>query len=452
MTTFAQGREPSGRASTAARALQALGARPGRPVVALTRSSEILALLAFAAAAIPAPFFPLDPSLPRAIRRRLLEQSGDALVLGDDGGVAIEAVLSGAPDAPLAFAPPAGPALLIATGGSSGEPKAVVLTGDNLRASAAASAAITPLGPGDRWLASVPLFHIGGFSILARCAFAGADLVLGEGYDAESLLSRLIAERVTHVSLTPTMLAQLAALGSPPQSLRHALVGGASLPARLARGAAGLGWPVQPTYGMTETGSQLATLSSLPAGWRSGRMGRPLPGVEIALTPDGRVKARGAVVMHGYANPGLAPGDGLHEGWFVTSDLAEISASGELTVLGRADDVIVTGGKKVLPSAVEDLLAACPGIGRFAVMGQPDPLWGEAVAVVYDGTIRPDELLSFCRRHVEGAFRPRSAQRLESFPLLANGKIDRLALRKRAFGDEAEAGAGGQQDFAADDL
>ena len=288
--------------------------------------------------------------------------------------------------------------------------------------------------------------------ILARCAFAGADLVLGESFDAEHILSHLAAERITHVSLTPTMLAQLAALGSAPPNLRHALVGGASLSPRLAREAAELGWPVQPTYGMTETCSQLATLSRLPQGWRSGRMGRPLPCVEIALAPDGRLKARGPVIMHGYANPTLAPGDGLHDGWFIANDLADISAVGELTILGRADDVIVTGGKKVLPSVVEDLLADCPGIGRYAVVGQPDPSWGEIVAVLYDGPIKPDELLSWPQGEVAGAWRPRAADRIDPFPLLANGKINRLALRKRAFGDETQTGAGGKQDFAADDL
>ncbi|MGP0104994.1 AMP-binding protein [Rhodoblastus sp.] len=287
--------------------------------------------------------------------------------------------------------------------------------------------------------------------MLARCAFAGADLVLGEGFDAQKILSRLAAERITHVSLTPTMLAQLAALGSPPPKLRHALVGGASLSPRLAREAADLGWPVQPTYGMTETCSQLATRSCLPEGWRGGRMGRPLPGVEIGLTEDGRPKARGPIVMNGYANPTLASGDGLRDGWFVASDFAEISPSGELNILGRADDVIVTGGKKVLPSVVEDLLADCPGIGHYAVMGQPDPLWGAIVAVLYDGPIPPDDLLAWRRGEAAAAFRPRAAHRIEPFPLLANGKIDRLALRKRAFGDETQTGAVGKQDFAADD-
>ncbi len=159
-----------------------------------------------------------------------------------------------------------GPALLIATSGSSGRPKVVVLTGGNLVAAATASAKITPLRPGDRWLACLPLFHIGGFSIVARCALAGAEALLHQGFDAERVFDALTSGRISHVSLTPTMLAQILALGrAPPRDLRHVLVGGAALSSELAQRAASENWPIQPTYGMSETGSQIATLPSASA-------------------------------------------------------------------------------------------------------------------------------------------------------------------------------------------
>jgi O-succinylbenzoic acid--CoA ligase len=286
------------------------------------------------------------------------------------------------------------------------------------------------------------LFHIGGFSILSRCAYAGARLILHQGFDAQKVQDALVAQRVTHLSLTPSMLAQLLALDQkPPPSLRHVLVGGAALSPELASQAFARKWPVQPTYGMSETCSQLATLPRLPPDWRGGQVGRPLPGAEVALTPDGRLKARGAMVMRGYANPDLAPGVGLEDGWFVSNDLAEISDRGDITVLGRADDVIVSAGKKLVPAQIARELRPCPGLGEFAVVGRSDPVWGEIVAVVYTGAIPASELLDWARARLAPAFRPRAAVPVAALPLLANGKPDRSALREIARGDQTKAGA-----------
>jgi O-succinylbenzoic acid--CoA ligase len=429
------------RAGAVADMLRRAGARRGRPVVAVSASSEALALTARAAFRLGCPFFPLDPALPPPIRADLLAQIGDGLIVGDEGAVSTEAILSAAPGEALALTPPPGPALLIATSGSSGRPKIAVLTGASLAAAAGASARITPLGPGDRWLACLPLFHIGGFSILARCALAGAEAVLHQGFDPERVFAALARERISHVSLTPTLLAHLLSLRRPaPETLRHALVGGASLSADLARQAAVERWPVQPTYGMSETASQLATLPNLPRGWRSGHVGSPLPGAEVALDGEGRLKIRGPMVMQGYANPELTPGDGLVDGWFASNDLAEITPEGELVILGRRDDVIVTGGKKVHPAGVETLLGLCPGVEAAAVVGRPDPLWGEIVTAIFVGPMTADELLDWSRAHVAGAHRPRAAIKVDNIPLLVNGKPDRLKLRELAVGDNSEAG------------
>ena len=432
------------RAASLVPMLRRAGAKPGRPVVAVTASAEALASAACAAFALDSPFFPLDPGLPAALAANLLDQIGACVEIGEGRDLSTGDILAAEPGAALDLRPPHGPALLIATSGSSGRPKAVVLTGAALAASASASAEVTPLRAGDRWLACLPLFHIGGFSILTRCALAGAQALPHQGFDAERVHAALVRERVSHVSLTPTMLAQVLALDRPaPAALRHVLVGGAALSAELARRAAAAGWPIQPTYGMSETCAQIATLPRLPPDWRPGSVGRPLKGAEIALTADGRLKARGPMLMQGYANPELAPGDGLADGWFVTNDLAEIAADGALTVLGRADETIVTGGKKVHPAAVENQLARCPGVAFVAVAGRPDPVWGELVTAVYCGSLSPDDLLNWCRDHVAGAFRPRAAVRLKTPPLLANGKPDRLKLRELARGREAETGAVG---------
>ena len=119
------------------------------------------------------------------------------------------------------------------------------------------------------------------------------------------------------------------------------------------------------------------------------------------------------------------------DGWFITEDLGEMDATGQLTVKGRRDDVVVTGGKKIQPIQVESLLNACPGLREVAILGIPDPLWGERLALAYTGDWSEPAILDWCRAHLSGAYRPRFALRLSSLPLLSNGKLDRKTLRER---------------------
>jgi O-succinylbenzoic acid--CoA ligase len=390
------------------------------------------------------PLFPLDPGLPDPAITDLLDQAGVSLVVSDRA-VADRAhlptteVLACAMGQQAPWRPPEGVALLIATSGSSGGPKVVMLTGAALAAAARASATRTPLGPGDTWLACLPLFHIGGFSILTRCALAGAEALIHERFDATRVMGALTDARVTHLSLVPAMLARLCDFGPPPGTLRHLLIGGAALATDLAERAAGLGWPIQPTYGMSETASQVATLPALAHPWRAGHVGAPLPGAEVALDPEGRLKVRGPMLMAGYANPDLRPGDGLSDGWFMTADLADIAEDNEIIILGRADDVIISAGKKVLPGMVEDLLARCPMVDAVAVAGRPDAVWGELVVAVFTGAGTPDAVLDWCRAEMPSTLRPRAAVKIGALPLLANGKPDRHALRRLVREEPGEA-------------
>ena len=432
----------SHRASAAAILLRQAGATAGQPVVALTRSPETLAILLHAAAAIGVPLFPLDPALPPSAIDDLRDQAGGRLLVGDGLPLSAERIAACPAGRPLPWHPPRGVALLVATSGSSGRPKAVMLTGNNLAASARASASRTPLGPGDRWLVCLPLFHIGGVSILTRCALANAEAVLHQGFDAGRVMHSLAAERITHLSLVPTMLAQLLDTGQcPPPSLRHVLVGGAALLDSLAERASAVGWPIQPTYGMSEAASQIATLTRLPRPWRQGHVGRPFDGVELALDGDGRIRVRGAMVMAGYANPALKGGDGLDDSWFVTSDLGEIAPSGDLVVLGRADEMIVSGGKKIHPATVEGLVANCPRLDAIGIASRPDPVWGEIVVAIFSGDLSTATLLDWCAANLPASLRPRQARRVDALPLLSNGKVDRSALRRLAVGIDPQAGA-----------
>ncbi|WP_051631097.1 class I adenylate-forming enzyme family protein [Afifella pfennigii] len=447
-------------AETVAGLLAREGAAAGRPVAVVTRSARALTLVALAAPRLPAPVFPIDPALPEAAIEDLLAQAGTDFLVGERPLAGARFLASEEVLAARTSHGAAGPlwpdsaeiALILATSGSSGRPKAVMLSGANLHAAARASAAAAPLRAGDIWFACLPLFHIGGFSILVRTVLAGAEALVAERFEAGAVLAALRERQVTHLSLVPAMLAKLLATEeSPaPESLRHLILGGAALAPELARRAAARGWPVQPSYGMSETASQLATLAALPPGWQAGFVGPPLTGAEVALDGAGRLKVRGATVMAGYANPALAPGDGLEDGWFTTSDLAEIDDCGAITVLGRADEAIVTGGKKVMPQPVEALLATLSGIAAAGVAGRPDPIWGEVVTAVYAGTLEERAVLSWCRQNVSGAMRPRAALCVPALPVLASGKPDRSAIKRLAAGkdvvrDDADAGGGRQR-------
>ncbi|WP_295387433.1 AMP-binding protein [uncultured Thiodictyon sp.] len=328
-------------------------------------------------------------------------------------------------------------ALVVETSGSTGAPRAAMLTQANLLAAAAVSNRHLGLGAGDCWLCCLPLRHIGGLCITYRCALAGAALLLHCGFDAAAVAADLERRCVTHLSLVPPMLARLLALDRrPPPSLRVVLVGGQALSTALAGQAITAGWPLHVTYGMTETATQIATSGRLSAPPAPGAVGRSLAGLEVDCAADFEaprpLRVRGAVVMAGYVNPGRRPGVGLADGWFTTSDLACRGPDGDLCILGRADDVLVTGGVNVHPLRVESLLAGAPGVGAVAVVGLDDPVWGARLVALYTGAAAPAALDLWCREHLAGAQRPRVFMAVAELPVLESGKLDRGRLRALA--------------------
>lgn len=382
---------------------------------AASTSAQALAFSAYACAFRGVPFFPLNSALPQPRRNALLEPSGTSL-------------------------PPV--ELLIATSGSSGEPKCVMLSGENLAASVAASRERLPLQQGDVWLDCLPLCHIGGLSILYRCAEARATVLLHEGFDARRVWNDLAGYSVTHISLVPAMLARLLdiAHGAPPHfTLKYALIGGGALSGELAARARACGWPLCVTYGMSETASQLATLFPLPENWTPGCVGVPLPGFEVRIsgqdaTGVGVIQARGAAVMAGYANPAHEFGVGLRDGWLTTGDLGRIDDRGQLHVLGRRDDMLVSGGVNVHPLAVETLLLRFPGVRDAALTALPDAVWGDLLVALVVGDVEPEHLAVWCRENLASSLRPRVIRRVAELPRNALGKLERVKLKSMAQG------------------
>ena len=217
---------------------------------------------------------------------------------------------------------------------------------------------------------------------------------------------------------------------APPESLRVVLIGGGCLPAELAARAHQDGWPLCVSFGMSETASQLSTDCNANAGLDSGRVGKPLEGFELSLSREGRIKVLGQAVMAGYVNPELEPGDGLSDGWFETGDLGEIDQDGSLRILGRVDDRLVSGGKTIHPTEVENLLNCCEGVKEVAVTGVPDPVWGDRLVALYVGSIDEQALSAWVKSNLPSALRPRQFIRVKELPRIGMDKIDRVALRR----------------------
>lgn len=321
------------------------------------------------------------------------------------------------------------PMAVLFTSGSGGQPRAVALSRRAFAASAAASARRLGWRDGDRWLLALPPAHVGGLSVLTRCLQARRTVVLGAGLDPVGLLRLMAREAITLASLVPAQLARLLAAHAdpPPSSLRAVLVGGGPCPAATLAEGRRRGWPLLPTYGLTEACSQVATVApgEAPVG-----CGRPLEGVEVRLV-RGEISLRGATLFDGYVENGEVTPRLDEDGWFATGDLGELDEPGNLHVRGRLDDLIVTGGENVAPAEVEEALVGCPGVAEALVVGVPDEVWGEVVAALVvsrPGAAPAAAELERCLGCALAPFkRPRVLRWVEQLPLTPGGKPDRVA-------------------------
>jgi O-succinylbenzoic acid--CoA ligase len=297
--------------------------------------------------------------------------------------------------------------LVVHTSGTTSEPKEVALTWGNIRAHADASRAALGLGDDERWLCPMPLTHVGGLMVLYRSWIHGWEaLVEPPPFDAARVAQRLMAGEATIVSLVPTMLARVldAGLREPP-NLRRVVLGGAPIDPALLRRAAQAGVPVTETYGLTEACSMVTV------------GGRPLPGLDVRLAPDGEILVAGPVV---------AGGGVLH-----TGDLGAFDAAGRLSIVGRKADTIVTGGENVAPAEVEAVLLAHPGVAEAGVFARPHPEWGEAVTaqVVARTAVDPEDLRRWCAERLAPYKVPKAVELVDSLPRTASGKLLRRSLR-----------------------
>jgi O-succinylbenzoic acid--CoA ligase len=333
----------------------------------------------------------------------------------------------------LAGSRPDGVAVLW-TSGTSGAPRGVVLSSDNLRASASAAAERLSLGPSDRWLASLSTAHVGGLALVTRSVLLGSETVAVGPFDAGRAAALIREGRVTHASLVPTQLLRiLEEFGDapPPETFRCALIGGAHAPSGLVEHALEAGWPVALTYGMTEMSSQVATAPPARVRRKPGTPGRALAGVELRIAPDGEILCRGATRAVGYvaSREPLVDGDG----WVHTGDLGRLDEDGDLWITGRRSSRIISGGVTVDPTEVEETLRTHPSVVDVCVVGLPDEEWGEKLAaavIPVEGELELEALDRWARECLSPAKRPRRWWLVGALPLNANGKVDRQRVEE----------------------
>ena len=338
------------------------------------------------------------------------------------------------------------PLAVVFTSGTTGAPKGVVLSRAAVVASAEASAARLGWEEGDRWWLSLAPAHVGGLSIVTRCLAARRTVVLAPELDPPAQLELVRQQRVTLLSLVAAQLRRLldAHGGKAPESVRAVLVGGGPCPLPLLAEAWRRGWPVLPTYGLTEACSQVATA---PPGWRpqDGLALPPLPGVQVRVVA-GEVQVRGPTVCSGLVPAPAHPSPFTPDGWLRTGDLGWVDAAGRVEVRGRRDTVIVTGGEKVAPEEVEAALLAVPGVREALVFGIEDPVWGSLVAAavvpVAGASLEPAALQEGVRGLLAPYKLPRRLAVVPELPRLPTGKPDRAGAAAR-LGGVLERGRGG---------
>ncbi len=396
--------ELSAAAIGAAGALQRMGVRSGDRVALALPSVEEFAVALHGCLVAGAVAVPIDLRLTQS--ERAARMAGARVVVSDPLGSA-RVARAAADDRDPAVA-------VMHTSGTTAAPKPVVLTHGNWTANALGSAVALGLDPAERWLCPMPLTHVGGLSIPIRSAIYATTAVVHGRFDTAAVLEEVMnpERRITLVSLVSTMLSRLldAGLRRPP-TLRWVLLGGGPIPTALLERAAAAGVPVAPSYGMTETCSQLATF-----GW-------PLPGGEIRLSGEGEVLASGPMV-----SAAALAGDGrLH-----TGDLGRFDERGRLVIIGRKADTIVTGGENVAPVEVEDVLLSHPAVADAAVHGRDHAEWGEAVVasvVTADGrAVSPDELRTHCAARLAGFKVPKRFEFVAALPRSQTGKLLRREL------------------------
>ncbi len=334
---------------------------------------------------------------------------------------------------------------IIHTSGTSGRPKATVLSYGNIYHSALASARTLGTWPSDRWLCVLPLYHVGGLSIILRSLIYGTAVELLPAFDVDEVNRTLCDKPISIVSLVPTMLQRLldAKKRAWNPQLRLVLLGGEAAKPSLIEHCLAEAIPVAASYGLSEASSQVATALPQQLRDKTGTVGKPLPftqvriadegGETLAADAPGEVLVKGATVMRGYHGDAPATDRALRAGWLHTGDIGYLDADGDLFILQRRSDLIISGGENIYPAEVEATLRLHPALDDALVFALPDEQWGQRVAALVQlkkgKTVAANELIDFARQHLARYKVPREFAFAE-LPSSASGKVMRSAAQQ----------------------
>ncbi|MFG2730532.1 class I adenylate-forming enzyme family protein [Streptomyces canus] len=440
----------------AARHLQDLGIGSGDVVALKLRNRVEFVVVLFAAWRLGATVTPVNPSLTDVEVARQLHDSGARLLVVENGATAAGVVTLAVDDlygeavgpGPTPQLESSGPALLIYTSGTTGVPKGVMLEHANIDAMAAMGCQALEVGPADRCLLILPLFHVNAIVVsILMPLLAGASVVITDRFDPKTFFDIVEQERPTYFSAVPTIYSMLAALPADVRpdtsSLRYGCCGAAPASAELlTRFEARYGFPLIEGYGLSE-GTCFSTVNPVAGPRRAGSVGLPLPGqelrivdewgIELAPGMDGEVIVRGPNVMRGYLGRPEETAKTIVDGWLHTGDVGHLDADGYLILVGRSKDMIIRGGENIYPKEIEDVLTADPFVLEAAVIGVPDDKWGEVVVAYVQPrpgvTVDPAALAALAAQHLSGYKRPTSFFVVDAIPKNAVGKIDKPSLR-----------------------
>lgn len=436
--------------------LQSLGLKKGDRFLLQVEKCEAVLSLYLACLRAGVVFLPVNPGYTFAETEHFLRDAEPALAVTDPGRVeglaklgaramALPDLMEAAAGQGAGFADPAhGPddlAAILYTSGTTGRSKGVMLTRENLASNAEALVGLWQFTEGDVLLHALPVFHTHGLFVATNCVlYSGASMIFQRAFSPAAVLAAL--SKVTVMMGVPTFYTRLLAdpglTGAACSQVRLFISGSAPLsPATYVEWLDRTGHAILERYGMTET--NMITSNPYQGARKAGTVGMPLPGVEVRIAGQGGVlpqgeagaiEVRGPNVFKGYWRLPEKTAEEFRDGWFVTGDMGAFDAEGYLSILGRAKDLVITGGLNVYPAEVEAALDELPGVAASAVIGVPHPDFGEAVVACVVGGVDPETVRAALRDRLAAFKIPKRVIVLEELPRNAMGKVQKAELRK----------------------